>query len=92
MAYTVGIALALMAFQACPAASAALQWFNVFMIGFFLYGGAGGKGAEGARARARRRRAGGCLQGRGGSANARVPAAVFGAATVGRRTRERPPT
>lgn len=38
MAYTVGIAIALLAFQACPAAAPALQWFNVFMIGFFLYG------------------------------------------------------
>ncbi|GIL82636.1 hypothetical protein Vretimale_8235 [Volvox reticuliferus] len=39
MWYTVGIALALLAFQALPAAiPAAVQWFNVFMIGFFLYG------------------------------------------------------
>jgi len=38
MAYTVGIALSLCTFQACPAAAPALQWFNVFMIGFFLYG------------------------------------------------------
>jgi sugar phosphate permease len=38
MAYTVGIALALLSFQAVPAAASALQWFNVFMIGFFLYG------------------------------------------------------
>jgi sugar phosphate permease len=38
MAYTVGIALALLSFQYVPASAAALQWFNVFMIGFFLYG------------------------------------------------------
>jgi sugar phosphate permease len=38
MAYTVGIALALLAFQACPATLPWLQWANVFMIGFFLYG------------------------------------------------------
>ncbi len=38
MAYTLGIAAALMAFQYVPAGAAALQWFNVFMIGFFLYG------------------------------------------------------
>ena len=38
MAYTVGIAAALLAFQAVPAGAAALQWLNVFMIGFFLYG------------------------------------------------------
>jgi sugar phosphate permease len=38
MAYTVGIAAALMSFQHIPASAAALQWFNVFMIGFFLYG------------------------------------------------------
>lgn len=38
MAYTVGIALSLMAFQYCPAAAGALQWLNVFMIGFFIYG------------------------------------------------------
>jgi sugar phosphate permease len=38
MAYTVGIALALLAFQAAPAAAPALQWANVFAIGFFLYG------------------------------------------------------
>lgn len=48
MAYTVGIALALMSFQAVPASAAALQWANVFMIGFFLYGpqvrGRGGAG------------------------------------------------
>jgi sugar phosphate permease len=38
MAYTVGIAAALLSFQHVPATAAALQWFNVFMIGFFLYG------------------------------------------------------
>ncbi|KAG2488806.1 hypothetical protein HYH03_012606 [Edaphochlamys debaryana] len=39
MWYTVGIAAALACFQALPAAvPAAVQWFNVFMIGFFLYG------------------------------------------------------
>jgi MFS transporter, OPA family, sugar phosphate sensor protein UhpC len=38
MAYTVGIAAALLAFQACPATMPWLQWANVFMIGFFLYG------------------------------------------------------
>jgi len=38
MAYTVGVAAALLAFQACPASLPALQWANVFMIGFFLYG------------------------------------------------------
>jgi OPA family sugar phosphate sensor protein UhpC-like MFS transporter len=38
MAYTVGIALALLSFQAVPATASALQWVNVFMIGFFLYG------------------------------------------------------
>ncbi|KAI8474856.1 MAG: hexose-phosphate transporter, major isoform [Monoraphidium minutum] len=38
MAYTVGIAVSLLTFQACPASASALQWLNVFMIGFFLYG------------------------------------------------------
>jgi len=38
MLYTVGIALALLTMQYVPAANAALQWLNVFMIGFFLYG------------------------------------------------------
>jgi len=38
MAYTVGIAGALLCFQSIPASASALQWFNVFMIGFFLYG------------------------------------------------------
>lgn len=37
MAYTVGIAAALLSFQYIPAVTA-LQWANVFMIGFFLYG------------------------------------------------------
>lgn len=36
MAYTVGIAGALLAFQAVPATMPWLQWLNVFMIGFFL--------------------------------------------------------
>lgn len=38
MVYTVGIAAALFSFQAIPASQSALQWINVFMIGFFLYG------------------------------------------------------
>eukprot|EP00200_Dunaliella_tertiolecta_P006156 CAMPEP_0202343192 /NCGR_PEP_ID=MMETSP1126-20121109/3422_1 /ASSEMBLY_ACC=CAM_ASM_000457 /TAXON_ID=3047 /ORGANISM="Dunaliella tertiolecta, Strain CCMP1320" /LENGTH=519 /DNA_ID=CAMNT_0048934233 /DNA_START=351 /DNA_END=1911 /DNA_ORIENTATION=- len=38
MLYTVGIAAALVCFQAVPASMSALQWLNVFMIGFFLYG------------------------------------------------------
>jgi len=38
MLYTVGIAAALLTFQAVPASMAWLQWANVFMIGFFLYG------------------------------------------------------
>ena len=38
MAYTVGIAAALLSFKVLPAGIAALQWLNVFMIGFFLYG------------------------------------------------------
>jgi hypothetical protein len=38
MAYTVGIALALLSFQMVPASASALQWVNVFLIGFFLYG------------------------------------------------------
>jgi len=36
MLYTVGIAAALLCFQAVPASMSALQWLNVFMIGFFL--------------------------------------------------------
>jgi hypothetical protein len=36
MAYTVGIALALLTFQAVPASMSLLQWLNVFTIGFFL--------------------------------------------------------
>lgn len=38
MAYTVGIALSLLAFSAVPAAMGGLQWLVVFFIGFFLYG------------------------------------------------------
>lgn len=38
MAYTVGIALSLLAFQAVPGSLPVLQWLNVFMIGFFIYG------------------------------------------------------
>jgi hypothetical protein len=38
MAYTVGIAASLATMQLIPASAAALQWANVFMIGFFLYG------------------------------------------------------
>ncbi len=38
MAYTVGIAASLFTFQLVPATASALQWINVFMIGFFLYG------------------------------------------------------
>uniref|UniRef100_A0A7R9V7P4 Major facilitator superfamily (MFS) profile domain-containing protein n=1 Tax=Chlamydomonas euryale TaxID=1486919 RepID=A0A7R9V7P4_9CHLO len=38
MAYTVGIAASLLAFQAIPGTLPWLQWFNVFMIGFFIYG------------------------------------------------------
>lgn len=38
MWYTVGIAAALCTFQAVPASLPWLQWLNVFMIGFFLYG------------------------------------------------------
>lgn len=38
MAYTVGIAAALFTFTLVPANMAWLQWANVFMIGFFLYG------------------------------------------------------
>ncbi len=38
MVYTVGIALALLTFQSVPASMPWLQWANVFMIGFFLYG------------------------------------------------------
>jgi hypothetical protein len=36
MMYTVGIAASLLCFQAIPASMSALQWLNVFMIGFFL--------------------------------------------------------
>ncbi|MEW5313928.1 MAG: hypothetical protein WDW38_005459 [Sanguina aurantia] len=38
MLYTVGIAAALASFQMIPGDIAPLQWLNVFMIGFFLYG------------------------------------------------------
>ena len=38
MLYTVGVALSLATFRVLPATQAALQWLNVFMIGFFLYG------------------------------------------------------
>ena len=38
IAYTVGIAAMLAAFAATPASMGAMQWFTVFMIGFFLYG------------------------------------------------------
>ena len=38
MAYLVGVAAMLLAFQAVPAGASALQSFIVFMIGFFLYG------------------------------------------------------
>merc|ERR1712078_489817 len=38
MAYTVGVVAALLAFWVCPASAGGLQWFCVFMIGFFLYG------------------------------------------------------
>eukprot|EP00192_Tetraselmis_astigmatica_P003662 CAMPEP_0117659088 /NCGR_PEP_ID=MMETSP0804-20121206/6239_1 /TAXON_ID=1074897 /ORGANISM="Tetraselmis astigmatica, Strain CCMP880" /LENGTH=549 /DNA_ID=CAMNT_0005465709 /DNA_START=69 /DNA_END=1718 /DNA_ORIENTATION=- len=38
MGYTVGVAAMLLAFSAVPASMGALQWFVVFMIGFFLYG------------------------------------------------------
>ena len=38
MLYTVGVAIALVSFSQLPAHYAWLQWFNVFMVGFFLYG------------------------------------------------------
>ena len=38
IAYTIGIAAMLAAFAATPASMGAMQWFTVFMIGFFLYG------------------------------------------------------
>jgi MFS transporter, OPA family, sugar phosphate sensor protein UhpC len=38
IAYTIGIAAMLAAFAATPASMGGLQWFTVFMIGFFLYG------------------------------------------------------
>jgi len=38
MVYTVGIAASLACFQLIPGSMPWLQWANVFMIGFFLYG------------------------------------------------------
>ena len=38
MLYTVGVALALASFSQLPGPWALLQWLNVFMVGFFLYG------------------------------------------------------
>lgn len=38
MLYTVGVAISLATFRILPASMGALQWLNVFMIGFFLYG------------------------------------------------------
>ena len=38
MVYTVGIALSLLCFQAVPGNLPWLQWANVFLIGFFIYG------------------------------------------------------
>ncbi|CAD7694789.1 unnamed protein product [Ostreobium quekettii] len=38
MMYTVGVAIALFAFWSLPGHLAWLQWVNVFMVGFFLYG------------------------------------------------------
>lgn len=38
MAYTVGIAGCLVAFQLAPAGVWALQWAIVFLLGFFIYG------------------------------------------------------
>ena len=38
MLYTVGIVLSLLSFQAIPTSLPWLQWANVFMIGFFIYG------------------------------------------------------
>lgn len=38
MAYTVGVAAMLLAFYVAPVGVVWLQWFTVFMIGFFLYG------------------------------------------------------
>lgn len=38
MAYTVGVAISLLAFAATPASAGWLQWITVFLIGFFLYG------------------------------------------------------
>lgn len=38
MLYTVGVAVALASFRMLPGSLGMLQWVNVFMIGFFLYG------------------------------------------------------
>jgi len=38
IAYTIGVALMLLAFRGVPASWAAGQWLCIFMIGFFLYG------------------------------------------------------
>jgi len=38
MAYTVGIAISLLAFSVVPGGMAGLQWLIIFFIGFFLYG------------------------------------------------------
>ena len=38
MLYTVGIAISLLCFQAVPGSMPWLQWANVFLIGFFIYG------------------------------------------------------
>eukprot|EP00210_Caulerpa_lentillifera_P004711 g4495.t1 len=38
MLYTVGVAIALACFRVLPGHLGTLQWVNVFMIGFFLYG------------------------------------------------------
>lgn len=38
IAYTIGVALMLLAFRGVPASWATGQWLCIFMIGFFLYG------------------------------------------------------
>ena len=38
MGYMVGVAAMLAAFYFTPSSMPQLQWFTVFMIGFFLYG------------------------------------------------------
>lgn len=38
IAYTIGVALMILAFRGVPASWAAGQWLCIFMIGFFLYG------------------------------------------------------